>query len=143
MLSRFIQNDFTYWKMSLKASCNQKKSFWMNFLRKDAYFVNLNDFLINCNIDWNFTTFEVKKILKTTSSTLTSYACSILSVDCRKFQKNWLENGFMKYLWQGGAFFMGHPVQLRTGRVTVGHEFLPLTVHTSAWVNHFCNIDIL
>ena len=42
---------------------------------------------------------------------------------------------------------MGFPkpeyIQLRTGRVPVGHEFLPLTVYTSAWVNHFCNIDIL
>ena len=42
---------------------------------------------------------------------------------------------------------MGFPkleyIQLRAGRVPVGHEFLPLTVYTSAWVNHFCNIDIL
>ena len=42
---------------------------------------------------------------------------------------------------------MGFPkleyIQLRAGRVPVGHEFLPLTVCTSAWVNHFRNFNIL
>ena len=45
--------------MSLKASCNPKNSFECMLREEDANFVKVNDFFTN------FTTFEVKTLLKT------------------------------------------------------------------------------
>ena len=81
LLSKFIQNDFTYWKISLKASCSQTNWILRNFDSKRCPFCKTQWYSHKLHNDWHFTTFEVKDSCNSTPK------CSILSVDCWKFQK--------------------------------------------------------
>ena len=102
---KIIQNDFTYWKISWKPSCNQKNWFQMNFDSKRCPLCKTQWYSHKLHNDWHFTTFEVKD---SCNSTPKSYMCSVLSVDCWKFKKKvgkWNYKVFVK----GGCVFYEAP----------------------------------
>ena len=71
-------------KNKLKASCSQTNWVLMNFDSKRCPFSKTQWYSHKLHNDWHFTTFEVKD---SCNSTPKSYMCSVLSVDCWKFQK--------------------------------------------------------
>ena len=77
--------------MSLKASCNQKNHFECNLIAKDTHFVKLNYFFTNLSNGCHFTTFEVKKLLKTlvTAQKSLTFAlfCQLIAENFKKIGK--------------------------------------------------------
>ena len=87
LLQKSIQNDFTYWKMSVKASCNPKKWFWMNFDKKDAHVAKFDDFSQIATMIDILPLLKSKYTKDLCESTPKSYICFVLSIDCWKYQK--------------------------------------------------------